>query len=168
MGRLSTIDLLVLTDLDKLPLILQTLFVFFTKRYLYEEVNCTAPTPSVSVPCLDIWNPKSLKSRGVDVVTWPNVLVPKIPNAQCVRQNFWKGKPYLKCYSMGLYHPLDGNTNLKYKLLCFLTSNKKISKKMALAFNRDRCCHLVLCLWLILFHLMNTICKSIKWQLEHL
>jgi hypothetical protein len=57
---------------------------------------------------------------------------------------------------MGLYHSLDGNTNLKHKLLCFLTSNKKISKKKALAFNRDRCCHLVLCLWLILFHWPNT------------
>ncbi len=26
---------------------------------------------------------------------------------------------------MGLYHPLDGITNLKYKLLYFLTPNKK-------------------------------------------
>ncbi len=26
---------------------------------------------------------------------------------------------------MGLYHPLDGVTNLKYKLLYFLTPNKK-------------------------------------------
>ncbi len=54
---------------------------------------------------------------------------------------------------MGLYHPLDGKPNLKFKLLCFLTPNKKISKRKALAFNRDRCCHLVLCLWLILFHI---------------
>ncbi len=53
---------------------------------------------------------------------------------------------------MGLYHPLDGNTNLKYKLLCFLTPNKKISKRKALAFKRDRCCHLALCLRLIIFH----------------
>ncbi len=30
--------------------------------------------------------------------------------------------------SMGLYHPLDGVTNLKYKLLYFLTSNKKIKE----------------------------------------
>ncbi len=44
------------------------------------------------------------------------------------------------------------NTNLKYKLLCFLTPNKKISKKKALAFDRDRSCHLALCLQLILFH----------------
>jgi hypothetical protein len=28
---------------------------------------------------------------------------------------------------IGLYHPLDGITNLKYKLLGFLTPNKKIS-----------------------------------------
>ncbi len=53
---------------------------------------------------------------------------------------------------MGLYHPLDGITNLKYKLLYFLTSNKKISKRKALAFNRDRCCHVAICLWLILIH----------------
>ncbi len=32
---------------------------------------------------------------------------------------------------MGLYHPLDGITNLKYKLLNFLTPNKK-------KFQRDR------------------------------
>ncbi len=30
---------------------------------------------------------------------------------------------------MGLYHPLGGDTNLKYKLLCFLTPNKKIKEK---------------------------------------
>jgi hypothetical protein len=30
---------------------------------------------------------------------------------------------------IGLYHPLDSITNLKYKLLCFLTPNKKIIKK---------------------------------------
>jgi hypothetical protein len=30
---------------------------------------------------------------------------------------------------MGLCHPLDGNTNLKYKLLCFLTPNKKIQRE---------------------------------------
>ncbi len=30
--------------------------------------------------------------------------------------------------TIGLYHPLDGITNLRYKLLCFLTPNKKIFK----------------------------------------
>jgi hypothetical protein len=32
---------------------------------------------------------------------------------------------------MGLYHPLDGDTNLKYKLLGFLTPYKKIKEKGA-------------------------------------
>ncbi len=54
--------------------------------------------------------------------------------------------------TIGLYHPLDGITNLKYMLLCFLTPNKFFIQKKALAFNRDICCHLVLCLQLILFH----------------
>jgi hypothetical protein len=53
---------------------------------------------------------------------------------------------------MGLYHPLNGVTNLKYKLF-FLTPNKKNSKREALAFHRVGCCHLAICLWLILFHL---------------
>ncbi len=30
---------------------------------------------------------------------------------------------------MGLYHPIDGATNHKYKLLYFLTPNKKIQEK---------------------------------------
>jgi hypothetical protein len=53
---------------------------------------------------------------------------------------------------MGLYHPLDGVTNPKYKLLRFLTTIFFHKQNEALAFNRDRCCHLVLCLQLILFH----------------
>jgi len=60
---------------------------------------------------------------------------------------------------MGLYHPLDANTNLKYKLLGFLTPNKKNSNRKALAFNRDRCCHLALCLLLILLH-----CGHLWWR----
>jgi len=67
---------------------------------------------------------------------------------------------------IGLYHPLDGITNLKYKLLYFLTPNKKNSKRKALAFNWDRCCHLALCLRLILFHYPSTMssqdCLSYK------
>jgi hypothetical protein len=31
---------------------LQTLFTFVQKMYLNEEVNCTEPSPSVSVPWL--------------------------------------------------------------------------------------------------------------------
>jgi hypothetical protein len=54
---------------------------------------------------------------------------------------------------MGLHHPLDGITNPKYKLLHFLTTKMKFCKeKNTLAFNWDKCCHLVLCLWLISFH----------------
>jgi hypothetical protein len=57
--------------------------------------------------------------------------------------------------SIGLYHPLDGVTIPKYKLLCFLSfliTEFFCKEEKALAFNRDRCCHLVLSLQLILFH----------------
>jgi len=37
-------------------------------------------------------------------------------------------------------------------LLCFITTKKICKEKNALAFNRDRCCHVVLCLRLIPFH----------------
>jgi hypothetical protein len=55
-------------------------------------------------------------------------------------------------FSMRLCHPRDGSTSPKYKLLCFITTKKICKEKNALAFNRDRCCHLVLCLRLIPFH----------------
>jgi hypothetical protein len=54
--------------------------------------------------------------------------------------------------SMRLCHPPDGNTSAKYKLLCFITTKKICKEKNTLAFNWDRCCHLVLCLRLIPFH----------------
>ncbi len=52
-GRLSTIDLLVLTSLDQLFL--------YSQCYLHllqnnDEVNCTEPSPSVSVPCHKLKN----------------------------------------------------------------------------------------------------------------
>ncbi len=53
---------------------------------------------------------------------------------------------------IGLYHSPDGITNPKYKLLCFITTKFFCKEKNALAFNRDRCCHLALCLRLIPFH----------------
>jgi len=56
---------------------------------------------------------------------------------------------------MRLRHPPDGSTSSKYKLLCFKTTKKICKVKNALAFNRDRCCHLVLCLRLIPFHCVN-------------
>jgi hypothetical protein len=54
--------------------------------------------------------------------------------------------------TMRLCQPPDGSTSPKYKLLCFITSKKICKEKNALAFNQDRCCHLVLCLQLIPFH----------------
>ena len=79
-----------------------------------------------------------------------------------------KGFPFISCWnirrtklnSMGLDHPLNGITNPKYKLLHFLTTNFFCREKKSLAFNWDRCCHLVLCLQLILFH-------SRGWQWLH-
>jgi hypothetical protein len=53
---------------------------------------------------------------------------------------------------MRLCQPPDGSTSPKYKLLCFVTIKFFCKEKNALAFNRDRCCHLVLCLRLIPFH----------------
>ncbi len=50
-GRLSTVDLLVLTSLDQLLLIIKFLFhLCYKTSYLNEEVNCTVPSPSVSFP----------------------------------------------------------------------------------------------------------------------
>ena len=54
--------------------------------------------------------------------------------------------------TMRLCHPPDGSTSRKYKLLCFITAKINCKEKNALAFNQDRCCHLVLCFWLIPFN----------------
>jgi hypothetical protein len=52
-GRLSTFDLPVLNSLDWFIYILNISFAFFYKTsHLKEEVKCTEPSPSVSVPCL--------------------------------------------------------------------------------------------------------------------
>jgi hypothetical protein len=50
-GRLNTINLLVLTSLDPLPLLMKTLFTLYKTSYFNEEVNRTEPFPSVSIPC---------------------------------------------------------------------------------------------------------------------
>jgi hypothetical protein len=42
-GRLSTVDLLVLTSLDQLLLIMQTLLSFNKTSFLNEELHCTVP-----------------------------------------------------------------------------------------------------------------------------
>ncbi len=49
-----------------------------------------------------------------------------------------------------LHYPINGVRDPKYKLLHFIQLTFFL-KKRELAFNRDRCCHLVLCLRLILF-----------------
>jgi len=49
-GRLSTVDLLARTSLDQLLWILIVLFIYFKTSFLNEEVNCTEPSPTVSIP----------------------------------------------------------------------------------------------------------------------
>jgi hypothetical protein len=48
MLELSTVDRLVLTNLDQLLFILKK--TFYKTSYPDEEVNCTEPSPSVSIP----------------------------------------------------------------------------------------------------------------------
>ncbi len=62
-----------------------------------------------------------------------------------------------RLYLIELCHQLDGITNPKYKVLCFLTTKFFFKEKKALAFNRDKCFHLVLCLRLSLFHSINVL-----------
>jgi hypothetical protein len=57
-GRLSTVNLLVLTSLDQLVFILK--IFFYNTSYLNEEVTCTEPSASVSVPWI-ILQTKCLK-----------------------------------------------------------------------------------------------------------
>ncbi len=47
-------DLLVLNSLDQLLFIVKLLVAFVTKSYLNEEVNCTEPSPLVSVTCTNL------------------------------------------------------------------------------------------------------------------
>jgi hypothetical protein len=51
-GRLNTVDLIVLTSLDRLIFILKILFTFLKTRHLNEGVSCTKPTSSVRVSCI--------------------------------------------------------------------------------------------------------------------
>ncbi len=55
MERISKVDLLVQTSLDELLLILKLLLTLLIKQAtLMEEVNRTEPSPSESVPWLDV------------------------------------------------------------------------------------------------------------------
>jgi len=73
---------------------------------------------------------------------------------------------------MRLCHPPDGSTSPKYKLLCFITTKNFFCKeKNTLAFNRDRCCHLVLCLRLIPFHCLHFFkarCSIWQWLIKNI
>ncbi len=53
---------------------------------------------------------------------------------------------------MFIIQATDVDTNPKYELLQFLTTIFFCKEKKALAFNKDMCCHLALCLQLILVH----------------
>jgi hypothetical protein len=104
--------------------------------------------------CAARWDPKSIMDhRSFKVMI------------TAYRGQHWKGKQNIiqrkkivakgkgvKLVIIGLYHPLDGVTNPKYKLLYSFTTNFFRKEKKALPFNGDRCCHLALCLRLILFH----------------
>ncbi len=48
---LSTVDLLVPASLDQLLSLLRILFFFYKTSKLNEKVNCTQPSPSVSIAC---------------------------------------------------------------------------------------------------------------------
>jgi hypothetical protein len=49
-GRLSTVDLLVITSLDELLVIMQTLFTFKKTRYLTVEANRTENSLAIGFP----------------------------------------------------------------------------------------------------------------------
>ncbi len=50
-GKLSSVDLFVLTSLEQVIFILKIIFTSFCKTsYLNQEVNCTEPSPSVWLP----------------------------------------------------------------------------------------------------------------------
>jgi len=51
-GRISTVDLLVLTCLGQLLLKSKTSFTFLQTSYPNEEVNCIEPSSSVSIPSI--------------------------------------------------------------------------------------------------------------------
>jgi hypothetical protein len=60
---------------------------------------------------------------------------------------------------MRLCQPPDGNTSPKYKLLHFFINNDFFYQETnELAFNRDTCCHLVICLRLIASHCKVLLC----------
>ncbi len=73
--RLNTVDLLVLTCLDQLLIILKILFTFFTvTSYINVEVNCTEPSPFVSVPGFNFLLLPDLNAAAFSVLPFKNVI----------------------------------------------------------------------------------------------
>jgi hypothetical protein len=50
-GKLSTVDLLVLTSFYQLLFVLKLYFLFYQTSCRNEEGNCTVPFPYVRFPC---------------------------------------------------------------------------------------------------------------------
>ncbi len=96
----------------------------------------------------------NIRSRNCELkVRWPSKICELDYNKIfCANANVW-----MNLIAIGLYHPRDGITNPKYKLLHFLTTKLIWKDRKALAFNRGRYCHLALCLLLILFHWVTKI-----------
>jgi hypothetical protein len=84
--------------------------------------------------------------RDIDI----KLFMPVIYQFSLQARVFVPGRSF-KLSLIGLYYPLNGVTNPQYKLLHFFTITF-FNKEKALTFNRDRCCHLALCLQLIVFH----------------
>jgi hypothetical protein len=72
-------DLLVLTILDQLLFVLKISSTCFYKTiYFNEEVNCTEPSPSVSIPCSSLFCliVSNEEKRFVTLATGANVIKP--------------------------------------------------------------------------------------------
>ncbi len=61
-GRLSTVDLLVPTSLDQLISYWEYYLSIYKTGYLNKEVNCTEPSPSVSIPWAN-FSPKKILNK---------------------------------------------------------------------------------------------------------
>jgi hypothetical protein len=67
-GSLNTVDLLVLTNINKLPYLLEHFLSFYKTSYLNEEVICIELSPSVRYPgSTDQWNSTYLCNRNISL-----------------------------------------------------------------------------------------------------
>ncbi len=85
--KLKGNDFLVQTSWDQLLLKLKTLFSFLLNQLPNEEVNCTEPSPSVSVPCFICQNFDGGKKKEWAQKGWKKVFItlrPEGPNQRPV------------------------------------------------------------------------------------